>query len=132
MVFMILLSDGLLLVHRVTVGFYINLDLSVAELITEGFFLFFREFLGISLCTGGYHLQIEAVYSPAPSGCLVFLFLFALLPWPIPLVEEPRVGVLVSFYRNPLLKRACCVAGLECAGGRLQNCISALGEYNIY
>ena len=41
MVFMILLSDGLLLVHRVTVGFYINLDLSVAELITEGFFLFF-------------------------------------------------------------------------------------------
>lgn len=50
---------------------------------------------------------------PAPSGCRVFFF--ALLPWPIPLVEEPRVGVLVLFHRNPLLKRACCVAGLECA-----------------
>lgn len=58
MVFIILLSNGLLLVHRVTVGFYIDLDLNVAELITEGFSLFFREFLGISLCTGGYHLQM--------------------------------------------------------------------------
>lgn len=47
MVFIILLSNGLLLVHRVTVGFYIDLDLNVAELITEGFSLFFfRNSLG--------------------------------------------------------------------------------------
>ena len=58
---------------------------------------------------------------PAPSGCLIFLLLFAQLTWLVPLVEEPRIGVLVSFHRNPLLKRAWCVAGLECVGGRLQN-----------
>ena len=29
---------------------------------------------------------------PAPSVCLIFLLLFAQLPWPVPLVEEPRIG----------------------------------------
>ena len=85
MVFIILLSNGLLLVHRVTVGFYIDLDLNVAELITEGFSLFFREFLGISLCTGGYHLQIEVVYSPRPiwMPCVSFAFCPVALAHPI-------------------------------------------------
>lgn len=46
MVFIILLSNGLLLVHRVTVGFYVDLDLNVVDLSTSGFFFFLGNSLG--------------------------------------------------------------------------------------
>ena len=76
MVFIILLSNGLLLVHRVTVGFYVDLDLNVVDLSTSGFFFFFREFIGIFLCTGEYHLQIEVVLLPPPHLDALYFFFF--------------------------------------------------------